>query len=150
MSSAPIRSKHLPYEIRPDENRFSYYETHWKRVALALLLKHCAPAGRTVLDYGCGRGETLEIFGTAGFKVLGTDVDPECVRLATRYGEAVALKPEDSVGQFGERSFDIITCSHVLEHVDNPRQTLSALARIARRFVIVAVPNLRYLHQLTT
>lgn len=149
MSSAPNRSKHLPYVIRPEEDRSAFYETLWKRVALSLLLKHCQPAGQTVLDYGCGRGETLQIFGAAGFKVLGADVDPECVRLASHHGMASALNPEDPVGQFGARSFDVVTCFHVLEHVENPRQTLGALARIARRFVVLAVPNLRYLHQIT-
>ena len=28
MSPAPIRSKHLPYEIRPEADRSAYYETH--------------------------------------------------------------------------------------------------------------------------
>lgn len=149
MSSAPSRSKHLPYEIHPDENRFAFYETHWKRVSLSLLLKHCSPSGETVLDYGCGRGETLQLFGEAGFKVTGTDVDPECVRRASRFGPACALNPADPLGQFGARSFDVVTCFHVLEHVENPRQTLGALSQIARKFVVLAVPNLRHLHQIT-
>jgi 2-polyprenyl-3-methyl-5-hydroxy-6-metoxy-1,4-benzoquinol methylase len=149
MSSAPSRSKHLPYVIDPSRDRSAFYETHWKRVSLSLLLKHCGSAGQTVLDYGCGRGETLQFFGEAGFKVTGTDVDPECVRLASRFGPACALNPADPVGQFGARSFDIVTCFHVLEHVENPRQTLGALSQIARRFLVLAVPNLRYLHQIT-
>jgi SAM-dependent methyltransferase len=149
MSSAPPRSKHLPYEIHPETDRFAFYETHWKRVSLSLLLKHCPGAGKTALDYGCGRGETLQIFGEAGFEVTGVDVDPECVRLASRHGRACALNPLDPVGQFGAKSFDIVTCFHVLEHVENPSQTLGALSRIARDFVVLAVPNLRYLHQIT-
>jgi SAM-dependent methyltransferase len=149
MSSVPSRSKHLPYEIRPDQDRFAYYENLWKRVGLSLLLKHVSPVGQTVLDYGCGRGETLQFFGDVGFKVTGTDVDPECVRLASRFGTACALNPADPLGQFGARSFDVVTCFHVLEHVDNPRQTLGALSQIARSFVVLAVPNLRHLHAIT-
>lgn len=149
MSSAPPRSKHLPYVIDPARDRSAFYETHWKRVGLSLLLKHSVSNGRSVLDYGCGRGETLQIFGEAGFKVTGADVDPECVRLASRFGTACALNPADPLGQFGARSFDVVTCFHVLEHVDNPRQTLSTLSQIARSFVVLAVPNLRYLHQIT-
>jgi len=139
--------KHLPYQVDP-HNRFAFYESHWKRVALKLLLEHRSAAQQRVLDYGSGRGETIEYFGAAGFKVVGTDVDPQCVELSSRFGEAVILKPDDPVGQFGPKSFDIVTCFHVLEHVDNPKQTLTALGRIARQFVLVAVPNLRYLHRL--
>ena len=140
--------KHLPYIVDP-ACRSAVYENYWKQIALALVLQHCAPAGKTVLDYGCGRGETLKYFGSAGFEVQGTDVDPECVKLSSAFGKATALSPDDPLRQFGARSFDIVTCFHVLEHVENPRRTLSALAEIARQYVVLAVPNLRYLHRIT-
>jgi SAM-dependent methyltransferase len=146
----PERSKHLPYVIDPSKDREAYYETYWKKVSLDLLLKHVVPQGQTVLDYGCGRGETLGIFGAAGFQVTGTDVDPECVRLGGRFGPTRILEPDNPVGQFGEKSFDIVTCFHVLEHVDNPRKTLNDLRRLARQYVLLAVPNLRYLNLLFT
>jgi len=146
-SQPPSKIKHLPYEIDPT-NRSDFHETNWKRVALRLLLKHVKPAGQKVLDYGSGRGETLAIFGEAGFHVTGTDTDPECVRLSSRHGPACELNPDNPVGQFGERSFDIVTCFHVLEHVENPKRTLNDLSRIARKYVLVAVPNLRYLHRI--
>ena len=148
MLSVPSRSKHLPYEIDPESNRDAFYETNWKHASLALLLKHLTPTHESVLDYGCGRGETLQIFGAAGFKVTGADVDPECVKRAAHFGLSVSLDPNDPVAQFGRKSFDIVTCFHVLEHVENPKKTLSELASIARRYVLVAVPNLRYLNLL--
>lgn len=39
-------------------------------------------------------------------------------------------------------------CFHVLEHVENPKQVLTTLRKIAREYVILAVPNLRQLHGL--
>lgn len=135
--------RHLPYEIQPDQNRFHFYETHWKKCALELLRKHHPPGdGLTLLDYGCGRGESLEIFGNAGYQMTGADVDPKCVEVSRQHGNAVLLDPNDPCSQFGEKSFDFVTCFHVLEHVDNPREVLNALARIARKGVLLAVPNL--------
>jgi SAM-dependent methyltransferase len=142
---APTAPKHLPYEIDPSKSRFHYYETLWKRVALGLLQKHCDLPGKTLLDYGCGRGETLDIFGAAGMAVTGTDTDPECVRIASRFGKTVPLNPADPLSQFGPKSFDVITCFHVLEHVPSPIQTLSQLRQITRSYVVLAVPNLRFL-----
>lgn len=137
--------KHLPYEI-DTRNRFHFYENYWKRVALELLAKHLpAASGQRVLDYGCGRGEALQIFGNAGFEVTGADVDSECVKLAARFGKSLILNPEDPVGQFGRKSFDVVTCFHVLEHVDTPKKVLGQLSEIARSYVVVAVPNLRNL-----
>jgi SAM-dependent methyltransferase len=141
--------QHLPYQIDEAANRFHFYENHWKRVGLELLLRHLKePAGKTLLDYGCGRGETLALARAAGLAPTGTDADPECVRLASAHGPAVLLDVADPLRQFGERSFDAVACFHVLEHVDNPKAVLTALGRIARDYVVLAVPNLRYLHRL--
>ena len=139
---------HLPYEIDEKTNRFAYYENLWKKKGLALLMQHCDPKGKTLLDYGCGRGECLEFAKAAGFIVKGADTDPKCVTLASRYGDACVLNAEDPLSQFGAKSFDVVTCFHVLEHVDNPKQILETLAKIARSYVVLAVPNLRYLHRL--
>jgi len=140
--------KHLPYRVNPDANRYEYYENHWKRVGMNLLLRHCPHQGQSVLDYGCGRGESVQLFTMAGFRVTGTDVDPECVRLTKQFGDAVPLNPVDPLTQFGPKSFDIVLCFHVLEHVDSPKKTLNELAQIARKYLILAVPNLRYLDRL--
>jgi len=68
------------------------------------------------------------------------------LNLSVVHGSAVPLEqPNDPLNQFGAESFDVVTCFHVLEHVDRPKETLAALGRIARKYVIVAVPNLRSL-----
>jgi SAM-dependent methyltransferase len=141
--------RHLPYKIDEEANRFEYYENFWKRQGMALLLNYCNPQGKTLLDYGCGRGECLGLASEAGFAVQGTDVDPECVRLAARYGQTSQLNINDPLSQFGKKSFDVIVCLHVLEHVENPKQVLTTLGKIARSYVVIAVPNLRYLHSLS-
>lgn len=135
---------HLPYQIDPDKNRNHYYETLWKIRALDLLQKHEPElSGLELLDYGCGRGETLDLAGRRGMRVRGVDLDPECVSLASAYGKCEVLNPDDPVGQIGAKSVDVVACFHVLEHVPSPVTTLSHLARIARKYVLLAVPNLR-------
>jgi SAM-dependent methyltransferase len=138
--------QHLPYEIDEQADRFHYYETLWKRRGLELLLRHCKPSGKTLLDYGCGRGEVLELARQAGFQVLGADVDPTCVELASRFGPARQLNSTDPIAQFDAKSFDVVACFHVLEHVENPKQVLLGLGKISKEYVVLAVPNLRYLH----
>jgi 2-polyprenyl-3-methyl-5-hydroxy-6-metoxy-1,4-benzoquinol methylase len=135
----------LPYIIDERANRYHFYENHWKQTGLDLLLKHYRPQGKTLLDYGCGRGELLALAGKAGFSAMGADIDPECVRLGAQYGTTCQLKLGDPVAQFGAKSFDVVACFHVLEHVDNPKLVLNGLRQVAREYVIVAVPNLRHL-----
>ena len=141
----PVR--HLPKEIDEKSNRLHFYETHWKRVGLELLADRASPLdGLKLLDYGCGRGETLRLAKEAGMIPMGADLDPECVELSRKHGESVLItEPDNPSLQFGENSFDVVTCFHVLEHVDRPREVLSALGKIAKKYVVIAVPNLRSL-----
>jgi SAM-dependent methyltransferase len=143
----PSPIQHLPKRIDESTERHHFYETHWKKVGLELLARHAPPLdGWSLLDYGCGRGETLGLAAQRGMKALGTDVDEECVALGREHGDAIKLEePHDPSLQFGERSFDVVTCFHVLEHVDRPKEVLAALGKISRKFVVVAVPNLRSL-----
>lgn len=114
-------------------------------MGLELLMRHYPPAGQTVLDYGCGRGEFLALARAAGYQATGADVDPQCVALAASKGEARVMQPGDPLPQFGPHSFDVVACFHVLEHVDNPKLVLSGLGRMARKCLVLAVPNLRNL-----
>lgn len=150
---APIQ--HLPKRIDESAERHHFYETLWKKVGLELLARHAGSLeGWSLLDYGCGRGETIGLAAQRGMKALGTDVDDECLALSREHGTAQILEDtHNPVNQFGENSFDVVTCFHVLEHVDRPKEVLASLGKIARRFVVVAVPNLRslprpkFLHQ---
>ncbi len=146
--AAPGSIHHLPYAINPAENRLHFYETHWKHTALTLLRQHCRVDGLSVLDYGCGRGEAMQIFGQAGGRVRGVDVDPECVRLASQFGPAEVLNVDDPVAQLGRQSADVVCCFHVLEHVEHPKRALLAMREISRQYLLLAVPNLRHLNWL--
>ena len=141
--------RHLPYAVDETKDRHHFFENNWKRVALALLKTHADELrDLTLLDYGCGRGETMAYASQLGMRVTGLDADPECVRLAAQYGPAHLLNLESPREQVGRQSFDVVACFHVLEHVDNPRAVLSMLAEAARRYVLIAVPNLQQIPNL--
>lgn len=135
--------QHIPYRIDPENNRNHHYETLWKQTALGLLREREPDLGNwSLLDYGCGRGETMAMAKELGMIPAGTDLDPECVRLASAFGRAEVLDPEDPVGQFGSKAFDVVACFHVLEHVPRPLETLIHLREMSKKYVLIAVPNL--------
>lgn len=45
---------------------------------------------------------------------------------------------------FRDKSFSVVLCSHVLEHVKNPLQFLGELKRVSCNVVVVKVPNESY------
>ena len=141
--------EHLPYRIDPESCRFHRYEQLWKEAAFDLLLKESSSlAGWSHLDFGCGRGETMAMADGLGMASHGADIDPECLRLSSAYGSTSQLRGNSPLEQFSEKSFDLVTCFHVLEHVPRPKEILAALAKIARQRVLVAVPNLSAFHDL--
>jgi ubiquinone/menaquinone biosynthesis C-methylase UbiE len=44
---------------------------------------------------------------------------------------------------FTDHSFDIVLCTHALEHIRNPQKALAELIRVARRRLIIVVPRQR-------
>lgn len=141
--------KHLPYQIDPGANRFHFYEQLWKDVAFGLLqAEQSSLAGWSHLDYGCGRGESMRMAAQWGMETQGTDIDSECLRLSSQFGRTILREDGAPVDQFGENSYDLVTCFHVLEHVPSPVETLRSLAKMARKRVLVAVPNLSAFHDL--
>ncbi|MGC6426479.1 MAG: class I SAM-dependent methyltransferase [Akkermansiaceae bacterium] len=137
--------KHLPYDLDEKNNRFHYYETLWKHKAIELLSQNCDHQidGMTLFDYGCGRGETLKIAAQKGMITEGQDIDPECVERAKKHGKAEIMSLVEGRAVLPENKWDVVTCFHVLEHVDNPKAVLSDLAKASKEYVLIAVPNLQ-------
>lgn len=46
---------------------------------------------------------------------------------------------------FDDKKFDVVTALDVLEHLDNPHEALKELFRVAKKSVIVSLPNMYYI-----
>jgi ubiquinone/menaquinone biosynthesis C-methylase UbiE len=42
---------------------------------------------------------------------------------------------------FKDRSFDLVICNEVLEHVDDPGKALSELERVTKKYCLISVPH---------
>jgi 2-polyprenyl-3-methyl-5-hydroxy-6-metoxy-1,4-benzoquinol methylase len=98
-------------------------------------------ANASLLDFGCGDGRFL-IFGSGvGWKAVGVDFDPAAVNAARAQGLNVRLGGFEAI-QPGER-FDLITLSHVIEHVHDPFETLQKCFSLLNDGgqIVVETPN---------
>lgn len=97
-----------------------------------------------LLDVGCGDGFFLEKIKNLGFDVYGTDISKKRLKRAAKKMVGVKLfnyKAEDM--PFKNNFFDIIICTDVLEHVEDPSKVINEMKRLAKNggFVIVSFPN---------
>jgi SAM-dependent methyltransferase len=99
-------------------------------------LQHC---GKRILDLGCATGNyTLELL-KRGYTCIGADVNSAYIAIAQKRGiEAYVVS--DTL-PFPDKSFDSVIMFEVAEHLSNPEVVLSEASRVARKNVIISVPN---------
>ena len=93
--------------------------------------------GLRALDVGCGGGYLTEPLTDLGFCVTGIDPALESIVAARAHAKQTGLGITYLLGRaeslpFPDRSFDLVTCCDVLEHVDDLDRSLAEIIRVLR------------------
>jgi ubiquinone/menaquinone biosynthesis C-methylase UbiE len=101
---------------------------------------------QSFLDAGCGEGFVARriIEAVPEVALTGCDVSSMALEIAASANPEARFVAGSVVDlPFPDRSFDVVGCFEVLEHLpgDLPRRALSELARVARRAVVLSVPH---------
>jgi len=124
-------------------NNFSYQH---KRAAIA-----------QALDAGCGYGIYSLLLAEAGYDVIGIDINEKEVRNACNWASerGVQDKITFQIGDIqnirhGDSTFDLIVCSEVLEHLEDPIAGARELWRTLKNngTAIISMPNVACLYGL--
>jgi 2-polyprenyl-3-methyl-5-hydroxy-6-metoxy-1,4-benzoquinol methylase len=100
----------------------------------------------SLLDVGCGEGLLVHRWAQRlpERRVVGIDLQEESIQAG--WAEHQAPNLEYRVVQaerlpFAAGEFDLVSAIEVLEHLPDPEQTLSEMARCATRHLLVSVPH---------
>ncbi len=118
-----------------------FFLNNFKQVLLAQV-KEIRP--HAILDVGAGEGFTLEMFreNHIGERLEGIEYMDEALKFAKRLHPQVKIKKGNIYElPYAANSFDLVICNEVLEHLDDPKKALNELKRVAKKYLILSVPN---------
>jgi len=100
------------------------------------------PPRGLLLDLGCGSGWYLELMRALGWTVRGVERDPIAAQIARARGLDVVESPIEDA-PLPDDTFDVVTLSHVIEHVIDPMRVLAIARRFLKRggAMIIITPN---------
>lgn len=107
------------------------YREPAERCLLAAFAHFGVPA--SFLDLGCGTGDLVRLAARLGVESIGVDISVPLGQHADGLIQHDLREPLKLLG--GER-FDLAWCTEVAEHLDDPRELLSAVVRYADDRVI--------------
>jgi len=110
------------------------------------------PRNSSIVDVGCGDGVALQVFKKLGFTtVMGVDMNREKIKVAKETGYEVLEADMQNLNMFKAGQFDIVYCSHTLEHAYYPSKVLKEFNRILKSngelYVVLPYPDTNYLDE---
>jgi len=138
-----------PFPGYPPHDTLSALRVRAERSDFIQRLDRELPADARIVEIGCGTGQTSLFLARGDRIVIGADMTEASLRLANAAAQRYhldgarfvamdlrrpALKPE---------SFDVVYCSGVLHHTQDPYQAFRAVAQLARHggYVILGLYN---------
>jgi len=126
--------RRLPIDLGQGEMRF---DTMAKVIGMRAILSEVKEVDNLgkALDIGCREGHQSRWLKRVGYEVVSIDIEPE-------YEGALTVDVNDGL-PFPDQHFDLIWCSEVIEHLNDPLESLNEILRVAKTdgFVILTTPN---------
>ena len=92
----------------------------------------------TLLDVGAGKGHWIKVAKDKGYSVTACDLY-NALNIECQFVVAdVRNLP------FNDNAFDVVTCTHTLEHIVELERSIKELKRVTKHILIIVVPCQRY------
>tara|TARA_Y100001968_G_scaffold197628_1_gene181235 strand:+ start:706 stop:1419 length:714 start_codon:yes stop_codon:yes gene_type:complete len=94
---------------------------------------------KNVLDVGCGNGYLLKKLYNKNKQIELTGIDLYPSSSASCYNH-IHGNIIDKIKGFSNDQFDLVLCTHVLEHLKEPQSILKEIRRVAKERIIIICP----------
>lgn len=116
---------------------------HINRLGWLNFLKIKIKKNHKVIDVGCSNGINTKFISKICKDVVGIDHNSNYINYAKKYcaGKNIEYKKIDVFEYLSKKKkFDVAICSHIIEHLDNPKNFLKKLGKFVR-IIYIEVPD---------
>lgn len=129
----------MKIHLSPDKKK---YQNSGNKAVLSLVPTNA----KLILDVGCGSGDNARILFNKGHSIDGITISGEEKEIAKAFCNRIFIKnlEEGLPSEILDNKYDVVICSHVLEHIAYPEKLLNDIKKILvpnRSLLIVALPN---------
>jgi len=104
---------------------------------LQILKRFTDLSNKRILDIGCGQGLITASLGQYADDIVGLDINVRYLQEASRHSQLQFLLADATCLPWRDKTFDIIICNDVLEHVPDPRQVIREIGRVTRESAVI-------------
>ncbi len=129
------------YVNKRRNSRAASRPTDLNDACIQFMVANFHPEATSLIDIGCGNGFFLNKVAQLGkYELHGCDV------METKELGAGIQYHQGNIEHlpFADKSFDIVTCHHTIEHIPNLDRAIAELKRVARRQIMIVTPRQRY------
>lgn len=123
----------------------AFHDAHREDIAAHIVKLLNQPLSNlSVMDIGCGWGQTLKYLAARGAQCSGFDPAPEAVAHVQSMGIECVRAGMEKMDVFGERRFDVVLLMNVLEHLADPVRVVHNIRTQVLKpggVLVVEVPN---------
>ena len=139
MTKTSLPTNFIKHTSKNPIQKFLIKNFYSSLISLAKPLK-----AETVLDAGCGEGFTMDklLKNDVGKKIEGIEYTKDAIDFGKKLFPNLVFK-QGSVYDlpYKNNSFDLVVCTEVLEHLEDPSKALREMLRISKKYLVISVPN---------
>lgn len=129
-----------PYRWRFDKESYQVHDFDQTYT----LIKELHPKPGTVVELGSGMAFQLRRFKDDGWNAIGVDPWPELCSFTRRFHDIRTIPQVLANAGLPDSSVDIVILLHVIEHVDNPIETMEEIFRLLKPGGYMVLETPRY------
>lgn len=118
-------------------------------LAAGLIAEGCPDKNASILDIGCANGGLLQCLSELGYKNLtGIDITRICVENVKKLGYQAYFGGVFNLEELGDKKYDVVILSHVLEHMCDLQHTVDNLKSLLtpNGIIYIEVPDASHYH----